>query len=105
MSLPSENDIIAAIRPVRDPDLDLGIGDVGLLRGVDIAQDTGHVRVELTLTSPMCPMAPQLIEAVRAKTIAVPGVNLAFVDLVWSPPWDPRTDATDDVKAELGIWD
>lgn len=105
MSRLTENAIIDAIRPVKDPELDLGIVDMGLLRGVDIDPETGHVRVELTLTSPMCPMGPQLVAAVRDKAMTVPGVMLAFVDLVWSPPWDPRTDATEEVRAELGIWD
>jgi len=102
---PSQATIIEALRPVIDPELNLSIVDLGLLRGVEFESDDGNVQIDLTLTSPMCPMAPEIVAAARNAALAVPGVRSCFVDLVWSPPWDPRTDATDDVKAELGIWD
>ncbi len=105
MTPPSQTVLIEALRSVIDPELNLSIVDLGLLRGVEIDPDDGNVQVDLTLTSPMCPMAPQIVQATRDAAMGVPGVRSCFVDLVWSPPWDPRTDATDDVKAELGIWD
>ena len=105
MGPPSQATIIEALRPVIDPELNLSIVDLGLLRGVEVEPDDGNVQIDLTLTSPMCPMAPEIVAATRNAALAVPGVRSCFVDLVWSPPWDPRTDATDDVKAELGIWD
>lgn len=105
MNAPSQATIIEALRPVVDPELNLSIVDLGLLRGVEVDEEDGNVQIELTLTSPMCPMAPQIIQATRDAALGVVGVKACFVDLVWSPPWDPRTDATADVKAELGIWD
>ena len=105
MRPPSQATLIEALRPVIDPELNLSIVDLGLLRGVEVEPDDGNVQIDLTLTSPMCPMAPEIVAATRNAALAVPGVRSCFVDLVWSPPWDPRTDATDDVKAELGIWD
>ena len=53
----------------------------------------------------MCPLGPQIIAAVRAAAESLPDVSAADVQLVWSPLWDPRVDATEDGKAELGIWD
>ena len=90
---------------MEDPEIGISIVDLGLLRGVEVEDDSGRVIVSLTLTSPMCPLGPQIIAAVKRTVEALPGVTVAIVNLVWSPPWDPRVDATDDVKAELGIWD
>jgi metal-sulfur cluster biosynthetic enzyme len=96
--------VIEAIRPVEDPELCISIVDLGLLRGVEVEDDTGQVVVSLTLTSPMCPLGPQIIAAVKLAVEALPGVASARVDLVWSPPWDPRVDASEDARAELGLW-
>ncbi|MBA4378595.1 MAG: hypothetical protein C0395_08105 [Gemmatimonas sp.] len=103
--LPTPEAVVEALRPVMDPELNLSIVDLGLLRGVQVEDETGDVTVELTLTSPMCPLGPQIVAATRDAGLSVPGVRNCQVDLVWSPPWDPRADATEDVKAELGIWD
>ena len=103
MSAPTPE--IDALRPVIDPELDISIVDLGLVRGVGIDDGTGDVEIELTLTSPMCPLGPEIVAAVRTAALGVVGVQNAQVDLVWSPPWDPRRDATEDVCADLGIWD
>ena len=50
-------------------------------------------------------MAPQLMEAVRSAVLRLNGVTFCAVDLVWTPPWDTRVDASEDARAELGIWD
>lgn len=105
MSAPSPNAIVEALRPVVDPELNMSIVDLGLLRGVQVEDETGDVSIDLTLTSPMCPLGPQIVAAVRDAALGVPGVKNCLVDLVWSPPWDPRADASEDVKAQLGIWD
>ncbi len=105
MNAPSQAQIIEALRPVIDPEMNLSIVDLGLLRSVEVEPDDGNVQIDLTLTSPMCPLAPEIITATRNAAMGVAGVRSCFVDLVWSPPWDPRTDATEDVRAELGIWD
>lgn len=102
---PTPEMIVEALRPIEDPEIGISIVDLGLLRGIEVEDETGAVLVSLTLTSPMCPLGPQILAAVKAAAAAVPGVGAANVQLVWSPPWDPRSDATDDVKAELGFWD
>ena len=102
---PTPEAIVGALRPVEDPELHISIVDLGLLRGVEVEDESGKVLVTLTLTSPMCPLGPQIMAAAKAAAAAVPGVSQAAVQLVWSPPWDPRVDASDDAKAELGIWD
>lgn len=105
MSTLDHNAVIEAIRPVIDPELDVSIVDLGLVRGVEIEEGTGEVTVELTLTSPMCPLGPEIMAAVRRQVLTLPEVKFCGVDLVWSPPWDPKTDASEDAKAVMGIWD
>lgn len=105
MSAPSPNAVLDAIRPVIDPELDMSIVDLGLVRGISVQEETGAVEVDLTLTSPMCPLGPEIIAAVRNAVTGVEGVSNCMVELVWSPPWNPRTDASEECRAELGIWD
>ena len=88
---------------VEDPELHLDIVSLGLIYGVEIQGSKVHTK--MTLTSPGCPYGPMLIQLTRSAMYAVPGVKEASVEIVWTPPWNPRTMASDDVKATLGIWD
>ena len=105
MNSPEAKAVYEALRKVIDPELDINIVDLGLIRSVDFEVEHTQADVGLTLTSPMCPMGPQIMDAVRRTAINVDGVSRCQVDLVWSPPWDPRTDASEDAKATMGIWD
>jgi metal-sulfur cluster biosynthetic enzyme len=58
----------------------------------------------MTLTSPMCPVGPMFTASVHSKVEGIEGVEKVKVDLTFSPPWDPRTMASDDAKTLLGIW-
>jgi metal-sulfur cluster biosynthetic enzyme len=58
----------------------------------------------MTLTSPMCPIGPMFRQMVVDKVEGLEGVKTARVDITFSPPWDPRTMASDDAKVQLGIW-
>lgn len=79
--------IHSALRQVIDPELGCNIVDLGLIYGLDI-QD-GRVAVQMTLTSPGCPMGSALAEGVRATLNRLPGVTGVEVNLVWDPPWSP----------------
>lgn len=100
----TEEQVREALMPVEDPELGISIVELGLVRDIHIGSNGERVRVLITLTTPFCPEAPRILEEVRATVAAIPGVSSAAVDLVWNPPWDPRTDPTEDVRAELGIW-
>ena len=104
-AVPSPEIVLDALRPVIDPELNISIVDLGLVRGIVLEDDTGRVQIELTLTSPMCPLGPEIMAATKHAAGKVAGVADVTIQLVWSPPWDPRLDASDDAKAELGIWD
>ena len=96
--------VIEAIRPVQDPEVGFSIVDMGLIYDVEIPSEGGPVKVAMTLTSPMCPLGPQLIAATKAAVESLDEVESATVDLVWDPPWDPAEMASDEVKDRLGIW-
>src|ERR1700734_2046118 len=94
-----------ALAEVQDPELHMGILDLGLVYDVLVEGDEGKdVTVVMTLTSPMCPVGPMFTQAVQSKVESLDGVDRCKVDLTFSPPWDPKTMASDDEKNQLGIW-
>ncbi len=94
-----------ALIPIHDPEVAISIVDLGLIRDVEVSDDGSRVKVLMTLTTPFCPEGPEIVAAVEGTVRRLDGVEEATVELQWNPPWDPRTDASDEVKAELGIWD
>ncbi|PIQ83165.1 MAG: metal-sulfur cluster biosynthetic enzyme [Candidatus Omnitrophica bacterium CG11_big_fil_rev_8_21_14_0_20_63_9] len=103
----TEEQVMTAIKPVEDPELHLGIVDLGLIYGVDInPQPEGDdVKLTMTFTSPFCPYGPQLKATVQKAVSLVPGVKNAVVNIVFTPPWDPREMASEECKIALGIGD
>lgn len=93
-----------ALQPVVDPEIGISVVDLGLIRDIQITPE-GVVTVKMTLTSPFCPEGPAIVQEVEQTVRFLPGVKEAAVELVWNPPWDPRTEASDEVKALLGIWE
>lgn len=89
-----------ALRQVTDPEIGLNIIDLGLV--YDIAVDGGDVEVRMTLTSPGCPVGPQILDDVRRTLKMIDGVASVNVELVWEPYWTPeRIDPK--VRAVLGL--
>lgn len=80
-------DIIAALKTVYDPEIPVDIYELGLIYAVDVGEG-GHVKIEMTLTTPMCPAAEIIPPEVEAKAREVEGVTGVELDLVWDPPWD-----------------
>ncbi len=100
---PTDEELREALRAVEDPELHMSIVDLGLVYGVEIDEDR-RVTVDMTLTSPACPVGPMLQGLIFHKLSQMEGVEDVEVNLVWNPPWDPRTMASDDIKIALGIW-
>jgi len=94
-----------ALAPITDPEIGISIVELGLVRRIELSEDGTSVTVTMTLTTPFCPEGPQIVAAVEHTLRTLPGVASASVLMEWDPPWDPRTDASDEVKAELGIWE
>ena len=92
-----------ALRAVYDPEIGINIVDLGLLYGVT-KDEEGGVNVQMTLTTPACPLGPVIIDQVTYVAGRLPGVENVNVEFVWTPTWDPRVMASEEAKAELGIW-
>ena len=97
------DDVMDALREVIHPELGLDVVSLGLVYGVEV-DDEGEATVRMTLTTPYCPLGPMLESQVHAATQFLPGIQGVKVDLVWDPPWDPHTMASDEVKLELGLF-
>jgi FeS assembly SUF system protein len=93
--------VIEVLRTVYDPEIPVDIFELGLIYKIDI-DDHNQVRIEMTLTSPMCPVAETLPGEVKAKVEAVEGIAGAVVDVVWEPPWNPGM-MTEEAQLELGM--
>jgi metal-sulfur cluster biosynthetic enzyme len=103
--MPTQEEVREALKTVEDPELHMGIIDLGLIYGVDVSGPANEdVTVTMTLTSPMCPVGPMFKEAVETRVKSLEGVKAAVVEITFTPPWDPRTMASDDAKVMLGIW-
>jgi len=96
-----EKRIIEALRQIYDPEIPVNIYDLGLIYKVDI-DDKGVVAVEMTLTSPGCPVAQTFPGEVENAVRSVEGVSAASVELVWDPPWCPDK-LSEAAKLELGL--
>ena len=79
--------IVAAIKTVMDPEIPADIYELGLIYKIDL-DDAGKVLIEMTLTSPMCPVADSMPMEVQEKVIAVEGVTDIDLRVVFDPPWD-----------------
>ncbi|MEE2702480.1 MAG: DUF59 domain-containing protein [Myxococcota bacterium] len=90
MTSPEElkNEVIEALKTVYDPEIPVDRYELGLIYEVAVDEDR-KVRIRMTLTSPMCPVAESLPGEVEAKAAAVTGVESAEIDLVWEPAWEP----------------
>jgi metal-sulfur cluster biosynthetic enzyme len=97
----SKSEILEALKEVYDPEIGVNIVDLGLVYGVDWEDERGHVHVDLTLTSPGCPLGPEIIRDIKRELRALSDIRDVDVDLVWSPLWHPRM-MSDDAKEELG---
>ena len=93
--------VIAALKEIYDPEIPVNIYDLGLIYNVEISPE-GHAHVQMTLTTPNCPVAESMPGEVELRVGAVPGVGDALVELVWDPPWDPQK-MSDEAKLELGM--
>ena len=102
MNVVNEELVREALKNVIDPELRLSIIDLGLVYEVDIKDST--VKVIYTLTTPACPLGPVIDEQIQDVLGDLPGMEEVTTEITFSPPWDPRTMASDEIKMQLGIW-
>jgi len=89
-SAPSFHDrVIAVLKSCYDPEIPVDIYELGLIYDVKTDEASGKVEIQMTLTTPMCPVAEILPPEVESKVRALEDVNEATVEVVWEPPWNP----------------
>ncbi len=95
------SDIIEMLHTVYDPEIPVDIYELGLIYKVDVLPE-GQVYVEMTLTSPACPVAGTLPPEVQEKVATVDGVADVRVEVVWDPPWEPGM-MSEEARLALGF--
>jgi len=98
----NNEDVMDALAEVIDPEMGISVTDLGLI--YDVENQEGHLEVTMTLTSPGCPVAPEIMAAVHRAALSVDEVESVHVNLTFSPLWDPRVHATEDAQMELGVF-
>ena len=95
-----EKQLWDALREVFDPEIPVNVVDLGLIYRLEV-KDGNKVEVDMTLTAPGCPVAPQVMGEAKDKLFGVAGVEKVDVKLVWDPLWNPAM-MSDAAKDELG---
>jgi FeS assembly SUF system protein len=95
-------DIVAALKTVYDPEIPADIYELGLIYKIDV-DDARNVAVEMTLTSPGCPVAGEMPAWVENAVASVAGVGQVSVKLTFDPPWD-KDRMSDEAKLALGMF-
>jgi FeS assembly SUF system protein len=94
--------VIAALKEIYDPEIPLNIYDLGLIYRIDIDPDT-NTSIDMTLTSPNCPVAESLPGEVESAAKTVEGIGDVQLELVWDPPWD-MDRLGEAARLELGLF-
>ena len=93
--------IIKVIKKVYDPEIPVNIYELGLIYKIDI-DEKNNVKVDMTLTSPNCPVAESLPKSVKDNILKIVGVKNVDLKLVWDPPWN-KDKMSEAAKLELNI--
>jgi metal-sulfur cluster biosynthetic enzyme len=98
-AFPTVDDVMDALSNVIDPELGLDFVELGLIYGVEV--NDGHVSVTFTLTTPGCPIGPQVNEQIEEFVGELEGVSAVESEMVFTPPWSPEK-MSEDAKFALG---
>ena len=93
--------IIEAVKKIYDPEIPVNIYELGLIYKIDV-DEKNKVNVDMTLTSPNCPVAESLPNDVKENIKKVEGVSDVNLNLVWEPPWD-KDKMSEAAKLELNL--
>ncbi len=97
---PTEKDVMDALKTVKDPELNLNLVVLGLVYSVDVKGS--HVNARVSLTSPMCPVAEEIVRMAEEAVLGVEGVESAKVQLTFDPPWTPER-ISPLIRSSLGL--
>ena len=96
-----KNKVIEEIKKIYDPEIPVNIYELGLIYKIEV-DDKNKVNVDMTLTSPNCPVAESLPKEVKENIMKVEGVSEVILNLVWEPPWD-KDKMSEAAKLELNL--
>ena len=96
-----KNQVIEEIKKIYDPEIPVNIYELGLIYKVEV-DEKNKVNIDMTLTSPNCPVAESLPKDVKASIMKVEGVSDVNLNLVWEPPWD-KDKMSEAAKLELNL--
>jgi len=96
-----KNQVIEEIKKIYDPEIPVNIYELGLIYKVEV-DEKNKVNIDMTLTSPNCPVAESLPKEVKDNIMKVEGVSDVNLNLVWEPPWD-KDKMSEAAKLELNI--
>lgn len=102
---PDESALWKQLKTVFDPEIPVNIVDLGLVYSLDVQEKPENyytVYVAMTLTAPGCGMGPAIAEDAKNRLMAVPGIQNAEVEIVWSPPWN-QSMISEEGKMQLGL--
>ena len=102
--MPSQNDVITVLKTIFDPEIPVDIYELGLIYEVKFSDAEGgqKVDIQMTLTSPNCPVAESMPNDVKQKVAALDGVVEADVEIVFEPAWT-QDMMSEEAKLELGF--
>jgi metal-sulfur cluster biosynthetic enzyme len=96
----TEKDVRNALKAVKDPELGLDLVVLGLIYDIEVKDS--HVDAIISLTSPFCPVAGQIVEDVKTAIEGIDGIDTAEVELTFDPPWTPERIAPL-IRSSLGL--
>ncbi len=96
-----ENTIVDVLKSIYDPEIPVDVYELGLIYEVKIDKES-NVQIEMTLTSPNCPVAESMPKEVEDKVAEITDVKSAKVNIVFDPPWD-KDMMSEEAKLELGF--
>ncbi|CCU84585.1 conserved hypothetical protein [Mesotoga infera] len=97
----TKEDVMKALGEVYDLEIGFDVVSLGLIYGVEL-ENENDVKVKMTLTTPMCPLAGLMLEDARRKVSEIEGIGNVKMELTFDPPWSPEM-ASDDVRKILGM--
>ena len=96
-----KNKVIECIKKIFDPEIPVNIYELGLIYKIEI-DEKNNVKVDMTLTSPNCPVAESLPNEVKESIMKIEGVSDVSLNLVWEPPWT-KDKMSEAAKLELNL--
>ena len=96
-----KNKVIEEIKKIYDPEIPVNIYELGLIYKIEVV-DKSKINVDMTLTSPNCPVAESLPKEVKDNIMKIEGVSDVNLNLVWEPPWD-KEKMSEAAKLELNL--